>query len=759
MQNISERRRGEWLGSMTLAAAVVIAACSDEGSRGRVVISELMYHPVLEQADDDHEFIELHNPGGQPVDLGGWKLRIDGRDSFTFPAGTSLAAGQYRVLARNREKLATVAAYGLSHHWLLGDYQPSLPNGGAEVDLVDARGSIVEQVKYNDGWPWPVGADALGAGDAWLPPEQRPTAERRGLGRSLERYSFTASGRELANWEASPLHAATPGRGNNVRGEPPVVVSALAATTMSGQSLIAKDQPVAIRATLSPGRVEELSVEYFVDDLARTDEPLTTSPMQPDGQHHLASIPPLPEGAIVRYRVRGRREGGTLVETLSPRPSDPFAWHAYFVNPPLPETPTYQLFISPTEWTAMWTNLQIGGGFGPNLMCEVNPRWDARVPAVLVVADKVYDVRVRYQGSRFQRVRGMEIRPWTQPAPAQPSPLRALSWSIDFPRYAPLGQRRQVVLKKNYQACPGLLNAAMSELYWAAGLPTDRFGFARLHVNGGYYDYMLDVDPLTEEVMERLERGGPVGDLFKADGSSRDDGPWGVTSFTALGPSCGYTAEQRYARSYERQSNEWKSGPDDPQLKEIIQMIDGLATARSQGLPAIRAHLERHFDVERLLTQMAMRNFFGAWDDGYHNYQLYKRPTDGKWIMLPIDFDFELGGDPQGEWPTYAHPPFASFYVGEAGNRSNRLLQVSALKDAVIKAYRPEFDQTLRDLAAGLLSPDSLLAAIDEQDARFSRADWKASPAGKQCDVDARVKAARSWIAERHLVLRYRGMD
>ena len=57
------------------------------------------------------------------------------------------------------------------------------------------------------------------------------------------------------------------------------------------------------------------------------------------------------------------------------------------------------------------------------------------------------------------------------------------------------------------------------------------------------------------------------------------------SSFTALGPWCGYTAEQRYARSYERQSNEWKSGSDDPQLKEIVQMSDGLATARSQGLP------------------------------------------------------------------------------------------------------------------------------------------------------------------------------
>jgi hypothetical protein len=750
-------------GRCTAALAVVTAAmttagCSDGGA-GRVVISEIMYHPVLEEAADDHEFLELHNPEREVVDIGGWRLLIDRRESFTFPEGTVLGPGQYRVLARNREKLARLPAYALAADSLLGDYQGQLPNGGAELALVDRSGTRVEEVKYDDSWPWPVGADALGAGEAWLPEEQRPLAAHRGLGRSLERHSFTVSGRELVNWEASPLHGATPGRPNNVGGAPPVVVSALSATAAGGSALIGKDQPVTISATLSAGPVADLTVDYFVDDLARTDEALQVASLDRQGDRYVASIPALDAGSIVRYRVRGRRADGQPLQTLSPRPSDPFAWHAYFVNPPLPDTPTYQLFIAPVDWTTMYTNLQFGGGFVPNFMCDVNPRWNDRVPAVLVVDGKVYDVRVRYQGSRFQRWRGTEIRNWQHPAPDQPKPLRALSWSVSLPRYAPLGQRRQLTLKKNYQACPGVLNAATSDLFWAAGLPTDRFGFVRLHVNGGYYDYMIDIDPVSEEMLQRLEGDAPVGDLFKADGSSRDEGPWGMTNFAPLAPWCGYTAEQRYATSYERQTNEWKSGPNDPQVTELIQMIDGLAVARAAGLPAVRAHLERHFDVERLITQMAMRNFLGAWDDGYHNYQLYKRPADGKWIMLPQDLDFEMGGDPLGEWPTYAHPPFASFYVGEAGNRSNRLLQINALKDAVIKAYRPEFDEKLRGLAAGLLSPENVLAAIEEQDARWSRPDWNASPALKQCDVDARVRAARTWIAERHLVLRYRGIE
>ena len=53
----------------------------------RVVISELMYHPVGEQtAQEEHEFVELHNPGTSAVNLSGWKLT--GGIRLTFATGT-----------------------------------------------------------------------------------------------------------------------------------------------------------------------------------------------------------------------------------------------------------------------------------------------------------------------------------------------------------------------------------------------------------------------------------------------------------------------------------------------------------------------------------------------------------------------------------------------------------------------------------------------------------------------------------------------
>ena len=126
-----------------------------------------------------------------------------------------------------------------------------------------------------------------------------------------------------------------------------------------------------------------------------------------------------------------------------------------------------------------------------------------------------------------------------------------------------------------------------------------------------------------------------------------------------------------------------------------------------------------------------MRNFLGVWDDGYHNHHLYKRRSEGKWTMLPIDFDQELGGVPGGPWGAYAHPPASSFYLGEAGNGSNRLAAINRIKDTALKSFRAEFDQKLRDLAAGVLSPENVLATLDRAEARFDRVAWRESPAEK----------------------------
>ena len=140
-----------------------------------MVFSEVMYHPVLESDyEDQHEFLELFNRADFEVDLSGWKL--GGEVAYTFPAGSRIPPRGYLVVAKNRAQLAAQAAYGLDAQSLHGDWVGQLDNSGGLVVLLDAAGATVDALRYDDRFPWPVAADALGAGENWLPPELLPLA-------------------------------------------------------------------------------------------------------------------------------------------------------------------------------------------------------------------------------------------------------------------------------------------------------------------------------------------------------------------------------------------------------------------------------------------------------------------------------------------------------------------------------------------------------------------------------------------------------
>src|SRR5688572_31760199 len=150
--------------------ALLMGCHKNAAPEAPVVISEIMYHPVM---DDDpavsHEFIELENRTDQEIDLGGWQL--GGGIRFKFAAGTRLPARAFLVVAKNRQKLlADVPSYKLDAARVTGDYDGELDNGGEKITLSDADGDRVDEVFYDDAFPWPVSADALGAGDDWLAP-------------------------------------------------------------------------------------------------------------------------------------------------------------------------------------------------------------------------------------------------------------------------------------------------------------------------------------------------------------------------------------------------------------------------------------------------------------------------------------------------------------------------------------------------------------------------------------------------------------
>jgi len=141
-----------------------------------IVINEIMYHPPsppLPAGAVPGQWIELHNTADAPQDLGGW--RLGGGISYRFPAGTSIDAGGFLIIARAPATLPGISA--------LGPWSGSLSKAGDEITLYDASGNPADHVVYHDRGYWSELAD--------------------GGGSSLELRDPRADRNSAANWAAS----------------------------------------------------------------------------------------------------------------------------------------------------------------------------------------------------------------------------------------------------------------------------------------------------------------------------------------------------------------------------------------------------------------------------------------------------------------------------------------------------------------------------------------------------------------------------
>lgn len=184
----------------------------------RVVINEIMYHPVTfigtnASENSDEEFIELLNNSGSVAPLydplaatNRWKL--GGAIDFVFPANVSLPANGYAIVVGFDPADAVTLAnfqnkYGIGTNVsIYGPYEGRLDNAGESVQLFvpdspQAAGHpdagfvpyvLADFVSYRDLAPWPSAAD--------------------GTGLSLQRRTGASYGNEPLNWLAC---APTPG--------------------------------------------------------------------------------------------------------------------------------------------------------------------------------------------------------------------------------------------------------------------------------------------------------------------------------------------------------------------------------------------------------------------------------------------------------------------------------------------------------------------------------------------------------------------
>lgn len=151
--------------------------------------TELHYNPSTTQGTDtEYEFLELHNPGNEAVDLSGWSL-TEGL-AFTFPEGALLSPGGYLVVAASA---VTYAGLGYPvYDWGSG----GLHNSGELLALRAPDGNVVESVNYSDTGDWDTAPD--------------------GQGPSLERLFLTGDPHAPENWSASIGTGGSPGATNSL---------------------------------------------------------------------------------------------------------------------------------------------------------------------------------------------------------------------------------------------------------------------------------------------------------------------------------------------------------------------------------------------------------------------------------------------------------------------------------------------------------------------------------------------------------------
>ena len=125
--------------------------CPPPGASGDLLITEIMYDPNL---NNEHEYVEVYNPGDSPVSLIGWTLRDNpsqaNPNEVTLAAG-SVPAGGTAVLIRidaARTLEGFQNTWGANINFVEAAPWPVFTNGGDVVELLNPSGTVVASVNY-----------------------------------------------------------------------------------------------------------------------------------------------------------------------------------------------------------------------------------------------------------------------------------------------------------------------------------------------------------------------------------------------------------------------------------------------------------------------------------------------------------------------------------------------------------------------------------------------------------------------------------
>lgn len=375
--------------SLALAAGSVSAA---------PVINEIMYRPGTGYPENtDLEFIELFNPDTSAVDLSGWAI-TQGVD-YTFPSGTSLAAGGYLVVAANPTTLrsgnSAAASATIVGPWTTGTH---LANNGETVTLAKPNSSggfdTVDSVDYADEGDWATRTrDSLG-GWSWV-------TAANGSNSSLERRNPTLSKNTGQNWGASTAAGGSPGAKNSLFS---ANVAPLITGVKHAPAVPASTDPVTISANLTDElgatSASLVATLYWRNATSTSPGSFQSVAMKNDGTGHFtATLDALATKQIVEFYVSAT--DGTNTRTWPAANSEGQTTNCTYQVDDEAYTgtaPIYRFVLTAAENSAFTS------------LASSNPQSDRQFNFTLV-AKRGDDATIRYLSS--MRIRGNSSRSYT----------------------------------------------------------------------------------------------------------------------------------------------------------------------------------------------------------------------------------------------------------------------------------------------------------------------------------------------------------
>ncbi len=572
------------LTALALALSLVPASA-------QVVINEIMYHPPDDR--EELQWIELHNPGSQPVNLAGWALVKGVR--FTFTNALSLPPHGFVVITRDRG--AFITHYPTPTPALVvGDFAGQLSHGGERIELANPQKTVVDAVEYDDEPPWPTSPD--------------------GMSSSLERRLPSAPAVDASHWAPSPLPptegaAGTPGQSNAAftTNLPPVLRSLRFTATPT-----ASPQPTEIVADLSdPDGIERCTLFYRVlplrgpSDDRRTPPPsveeIAVAMSRTSGNAQqgtfTATLPAQPEGHLVRFRLEASDRAGS--HALLPHPHDARPTWSFLSSAPPHSGAIPHAWLTqhgPAERPGQSIrNMDWSGRRSRRATTAGEP---SRGDATLVyITPGSADVRL------FDHIR---ITP------------RQAGWKVRLQKDQLLDGMSTINVLFEYQPRFVLSEHLAFETYRLAGVPTPLSGHWRTWYNGRPVGYHLFVEQPNSSFLRRVQRD-PDGDLFKLIWYGGD----------LIG------------------QHEKKNNPESghAQLVETVEALNQTPGAKRW------TEIERRFRVAEFVNYYAVSMLIQNWDGFFNNYFLYRSPgSDGTWEIIPWDED-KTWGDYDGASSQY----------------------------------------------------------------------------------------------------------